>query len=252
MLSTYQLRTQQLLQYPAASAQQIYSVGDINTWINIARGQLAGETECCRTLGNLVLTIGVRDYNFSAITFAAGSGLGGIINVRQMLYAVASGYQWMRPRPWAWYWFYRLNNPVPTPGAPEEWSQFSQGSSSLGPVGTGPDVSGSFYVAPVPDLTYSLLIDCSCYPAALALDTDPEAIPYPFTDAVPYFAAYLALMSAQSSARIEQAQQLLSLYKMFVERANKASAPNVNRYIYERQDAPTIIGKLGVQQGGQQ
>lgn len=252
MLATYITRTQQLLQYPAASAQQIYATADITTWINIARGQLAAETECCRALGTLLTTISVRNYNFSAIVLPINAGLGGIFNARQMMYAVASGYQWMRPRPWSWYWFYRYNNPVPQQGAPQEWSQFSQGGSGIGPVGNGTDVSGSFYIDPAPDLTYSLLVDCSCYPAALAADTDIEAIPYAFTDAIPYFAAYLALMSAQSSARIEQAQQLLNLYKMFVERANKASAPNVNRHLYERQDSPTIIGKLGIQQGGQQ
>jgi hypothetical protein len=113
--------------------------------------------------------------------------------------------------------------------------------------------SGSFYIDPPPDLVYSLLIDCSCYPAALAADTDVEAIPYLFTDSVPYFAAYLALMSSQTSARVEDAQKMFDLYKMFVDRASQASAPSVNRFLYERQSDPTMINKLGVtsKAGGQ-
>ena len=85
----------------------------------------------------------------------------------------------------------------------------------------------------------------------MAADADVEAIPYLFTDAVPYFAAYLALMSAQSNARLEQAQRLFDLYKMFVDRANKASAPDVNRFLYERQQSPTMINNLGVQKSAE-
>jgi len=251
MLTSYLTRTKQLLQYPATSAAQLYSDTDLTSWINQARGQIAGETECCRYLGTLTTNLNVRNYNFSAINLGVGTGLAGVINARQMLYAVASGYQWIRPRPWAWYWLFKYNNPVPKQGSPEVWSQFSQGGSGQGSItgiGSGSMTSGSFYLDPPPDLVYTLLIDCSCYPNALTADSDVEAIPYLFTDAVPYFAAYLALMSAQADARLEQAQRLFDLYKMFVQRASQAAAPNVNRYLYERQSDPTQINKLGVQQ----
>lgn len=248
MLTSYLARTNQLLQNPGASTQ-LYATADLTSYINQARGQLSGEVECCRFLGTLTTQLSVRNYNFSSISLGSGNGLAGVINARQMLYAVASGYQWIRPRPWSWYFLFKLNNPVPQAGAPEVWSQFSQGGSGTGSetgIGTGTMTSGSFYVDPPPDLVYTLLIDCSCYPAALAADTDVEAIPYLFTDAVPYFAAYLALMSAQTSIRMEYAQKMFELYQMFVERANKASAPNVVRRQYERQPSPTTLNKLGV------
>jgi hypothetical protein len=255
LLTTYLTRTQQLIQNPAAPVS-LYSTADLTSYINQARGQLAGETECCRALGTLTTQISVRNYNFSSIGLGSGNGLAGVINVRQMLYAVASGYQWFRPRPWSYFWLYYMNNPVPQGGAPQRWSQFSQGSSGQGSItgiGTGSMSSGSFYIDPPPDLVYSLLIDCSCYPAALVADTDVEAIPYLFTDSVPYFAAYLALMSSQTSARVEDAQKMFDLYKMFVDRASQASAPSVNRFLYERQSDPTMINKLGVtsKAGGQ-
>ena len=254
MLASYLTRTKQLLQYPASAAGNLYSDADLTSWINQARGQLAGETECCRYLGTLTTGLNVRSYSFSLINLGVNTGLAGVLNARQMLYAVASGYQWIRPRPWSWYWLFKLNNPVPQQGAPEVWSQFSQGGSGQGSItgiGSGSLTSGSFYLDPPPDLTYVLLIDCSCYPNALAADTDVEAIPYLFTDAVPYFAAYLALMSAQSNARLEQAQRLFDLYKMFIDRANQASAPNVNRFLYERQSDPTTINKLGIQKSAE-
>jgi len=252
LLTSYLARTNQLLQNPAA-ANPLYTTADLTSYINQARGQLSGETEACRFLGTISTSLNTRNYNFSSINLGSSNGLAGVLNVRGMMYAVASGYQWMRPRPWSWYWLFKLNNPVPVPGAPQVFSQFSQGASGQGlGLGSGSMISGSFYIDPPPDLIYSLLIDCSCYPVALVSDGDVEAIPYLFTDAVPYFAAYLALMSAQTSIRMEYAQKMFELYKMFVDRANRASAPNVNKYLYERQADPTTINKLGVQQGTQQ
>lgn len=248
MLASYLVRTNQLLQNPAA-ANPLYATTDLTSFINQARGQLAGETEACRFLGTLTTSLNTRNYNFSAINIGSSNGLAGVLNVRGMMYAVASGYQWMRPRPWSWYWLFKFNNPVPVPGAPQVFSQFSQGSSGQGSetgVGAGTMSSGSFYLDPPPDLVYSLLIDCSCYPSTLTSDTDIEALPYLFTDAVPYFAAYLALMSAQTSARLEYAQKMFDLYKMFVDRANMSSAPNVTKRLYERQSSPTTINKLGI------
>jgi hypothetical protein len=248
LLNAYLTATQRLLQNPAAPTS-LYATADLTSYINTARGQLAGETEACRALGTLQTVIGQRNYNFSSITLPSGVGLQGVLNVRQMLYAVASGYQWFRPRPWAYFWLYFMNNPVPSPGPPQRWSQLGQGSAGTGSItgiGTGTMSSGSFYIDPPPDIVYTLTIDCSCYPIALAADTDVEALPYLFTDAVPYFASYLALLSSQTSARMEDAQKMFDLYKMFVDRANQASAPSVNRYLYERQTDPTMINKLGV------
>jgi len=81
------------------------------------------------------------------------------------------------------------------------------------------------------------------------LDTDIEAIPYLWTDAVPYFAAYLALMSAQTNMRMEQAQRYFQLYQTFVQRARQAATPAVNRYAYEQMPDPTRANKLGLQGG---
>ena len=62
--------------------------------------------------------------------------------------------------------------------------------------------------------------DCICTPVVLVDDTTAEAIPYPWTDCVPYFAAYLALMN---SRRPEEAANMFKLYETFMKRARSFS-----------------------------
>src|SRR5262249_10112671 len=155
---------------------------NLNIWINIARGQIAGEGECVRRIGTIATVIGQRAYNFSDIALGTSSvtGVQGAINVRRIAYDVGqntqglSGQQWMTPRPWEWFDLYCMNNPVPTPGPPETWSQYGQGSAG---TGTGSSATGSFYIDPPPDAVYSLNLDCTCYPIALVDDTTVESIP---------------------------------------------------------------------------
>jgi hypothetical protein len=111
--------------------------------------------------------------------------------------------------------------------------------------------SGSFYIDPISDLAYTLNCDCVCYPIALVADTDVEAIPFLWTDAIPYFSAYLALLSAQTSARQADAERVFSYYTTFVQRARRFSNPSVNRGIYQQEPDPTRINKLGLQKAEQ-
>lgn len=255
MLTSYQTNTQNLLQLPAAPST-LYTIAQITSWINIARGQLAGESQSIRVMGTLPTVVGQRNYNFSAINLGTPSATGaqGVIHVRRIMYGVASGYQWMRPRNWPWFDLYKFNNPVPVSGPPQVWAQYGQGSAGIGAItgeGTGTLSSGSFYIDPLPDQVYSLNLDCVCYPIALAADTDVEAIPYLWTDAVPFFAAYYALLSAQTSERMRAAQQYYAYYKEFVQRARMAATPDVNKYLYEQVPDPTLANKLGMSpQGG--
>ena len=259
MLTYYQTQLAGLLQNPGAPTS-LYSTTDLNRWINAARGQVAGESKAIRYLGSLSTVIGQRNYNFSGIStgVAATTGIQGVIHVRSVMYAVASGYQWMRPRPWEWFTLYKLNNPVPVSGPPEVWSQFGQGSAGAGSItgiGTGTMISGSIYIDPPPDLVYTLQLDCVCYPILLTADTDVEALPYLWTDSVPFFAAYYALLSAQSSARVADAERMYNYYQEFVRRARNAANPDVNSYLYQQSNDPVKINKLGLQKaaagGGQ-
>lgn len=249
MLTQYQTDTQNLLQKPGASTL-LYDTASVTRWINIARGQLAGEAECIRIQGTISTVIGQRNYNFSALNTGtpSTSGVQGAIHIRQINYTVASGQQWITSRPWEWFNQYSLNNPVPVNGAPTSWSQYGQGSAG---TSTGSAASGSFYIDPAPDAVYVLNCDCVCYPIALVDDTTVEALPYLWTDAVPFFAAYYALLSAQSGARQAEAGRMFEAYSTFVERARKASNPSVQRWQYAQSLDVAQGIKMGVsQQGG--
>ena len=244
MLTAYLNQTRRLLQNPAAPTA-LYSDADLTGWVNIARGQLAGESEAIRVHGTISTVASQRSYNFSSINVgvAATTGVQGVINIGNMNCAVNSGARWMTPRPWPWFSLYNNNNPVPENGVPTEWAQYGQGSSG---TSTGSGATGSFFVDPTPDGVYALTANCVCYPIALVNDTTVEAIPYLWTDAVPFFAAYYALLSAQNNARMADAERYFNHYQTFVERARKASNPSVNRWLYPQTVDPVQANKLGL------
>ncbi len=240
------------MQNPGAPSS-LYATADLTSWINQARGQLAGETECIRVIGTIQTVVGQRNYDFSGLNIGnpTVTGVAGAIHIRRISYNVGTGQKWIAPRGFEYFDLYFLNNPVPASGPPAEWSQYGQGASNIGAIsgkGTGAQSSGSFYVDPLPDTVYTLNCDCVCYPAVLAADNDPEAIPYLFTDAVPYYSAYLALLSSQTSARQADAERMFGYYTTFVQRARHFSNPSVNRGMYSQEPDPTRINKLGLQQ----
>lgn len=252
MLAAYIEQTRSLLQLPGSDSTSLYTDADLTRWINLARGQLAGEAECIRINGVVTGVVGQPQYRFSVINLAADGpspGVEGTIHIRSIRYEIpgGSGTIWIPGRPWEWWELYIANAAVfPPPGAPEVWAQYGQGAA---PGNTGSVASGSFFISPAPDVVYGLVCDCVCYPAKLADDSTPEAIPYLFTDAVPFFAAYYALMSAQMGARYNDAVQMYKMYSEFLSRARKASNPSPNRWQFEQAADPAQAAKMGVKPG---
>jgi hypothetical protein len=196
---------------------------------------------------------GSRILLFSNFTFDNPAGIAGVIHVRSVQYFIAQGFKWLEPRSWPWFDLYHLNNPVPVPGPPTVWAQYKQGSAGTGSItgeGGGAMTSGNFWIDPIPDQAYTLYADCVCYPIALAADSDFEAIPYLWTDAVPFYAAYYALLSAQTSARMADAERYYQYYTQFVQRARTAATPDVNSYLYEQVPDPTALAQMGLPSGG--
>jgi hypothetical protein len=245
VLTAYQNATSALLQNPPATTP-LYSTANLTTYINTARGQLAGEAQCIRAIGTLPLTggSGIYEYAMSAITLPSSVGLKGVINVRSVWLTSGTGQTWMYPRSFEWFSLFNLNNSAPVAGTPADWAQYGQGASMQGsPLPTG---GGTVYISPTPSANGTLNLDCVCFPIPLASDSDPEAIPYLWTDAVPYFAAYLALLSAQSTARDADAQRMFALYELFVQRASKAATSQVLPWLSPQQmigSPPTAPGK---------
>jgi hypothetical protein len=164
---------------------------------------LAGDAQCIRVLATLPFTNNVSNYAFSTIT-SLGTGVSGVLNVRMINIGGVPLNSW----PWEYFYQYFYGIGLST-AVPTDWAQLGQGAA------------GTLYFSPVPNGSFSANLDVVGYPIALVDDSTVEAIPFPWTDCVPYFAAYLALMSAQTNARIADAQRMLSLYNEFKERARR-------------------------------
>jgi hypothetical protein len=229
-LTAYLSRTQALLQNPAAPSI-LYDPALLTIYINEARVQLAGESTAIKRLGSFAIVAGSQGpYPFSSIVLAPASGVQGVLNVRALWYVIGSGQVWFRPRSWPWFSLYHLNSAAPLPGQPTAWVQYAEGEA------------GTIYVGPPPDTAYTVNADCVCYPVALVDDTTPEAIPAPWTTAIPYYAAYLALLSAQTGARIQDAQRMFELYTLFVKRGREFSTPDILSMEYPQQ--PMTVSPL--------
>lgn len=245
MLTQYLTRTAQLLQNPAAP-QPLYSESDLTGYINEARGQLAGTAECIRAAGLLVLTQSVIPYQFSDITGPAGAGIGQVIHVRNLWQMLGSGgYHYVSPRPYPWYAVYEANNPLiqSQQGPPVVWAQYGQG------------VAGSLYISPAPDQTYTCATDSVWLPTPLATDGDPEAIPYLWTDAVPFLAAWFALIASQTGARSAEADKMLERYGEFMTNARRSATPDILPDIWDQSPSLVRQNQLGIvphPRGGQQ
>lgn len=253
MLASYLTSTRSLLQLPGTNSTSLYSDSDLTRYINTARGQVAGEGECIHIMGTIPTVVGQNVYPFSGINVGvpATTGVQGVINLRSLSVNVATGQLWMTPRAFPWFSLYNLNRAVPQQGLPTEWSQFGQGAAPSGAANTQIG-GGTFYVSVVPDDIYVINCNSICYPIPLTSDADVEALPYYWTDAVPFFAAYFALMSAQTNARMADAAQMYKgHYGEFMDRARKQSNPGVNRWLYQQAGDPAQGPKMGIKGGAQ-
>lgn len=224
MLTFYQTQVERLLQNPLASPN-LYALSDLTAYINTARGQLALETGCVRALIPLSTVNGTQQYPLINLT-PAPSGFGPIVNVQSAYYAPAgTGNVYLNPRLWTFFeTFFLCQAPAPV-GNPTDWTQYSTGET------------GIIFLYPTPNSVFQIYLDAMCTPAALTTDASIDAIPYPYSDAVPYFAAYLAYLSAQ---RTEDANSMLEKYNEFVARAVAGSGPRMPGILYPsvRDSAP--------------
>lgn len=215
-LTAYIAQTRRLLNDESA---QFYSDADLTVYINLARGQIAIQTACLLATGTAVVT--ANPVGLGALV--GPTGYLQAINVRSVSTVNTDGSRTLlEGRPWQWFNTYYLNGPLVT-GTPTVWASFDQG------------VLGNFYVSPIGPATLS--VEATWTPAVLVDDTTVEALSYPWTDCVPYFAAYLALMSAQ---REDDGQRLMSLYDSFVRSSRLGVTPGTMPVNF-----PTLRGVQG-------
>lgn len=206
LTSTYIPQVQSLLHDPNA---QFWSTSELTTFINEARQQIALEGECIEASASLSTTSNVNSYLHSAVTApSTPSGINALLAVRSISYGGAV----LESRPWDWFNFYFLNLAAPAQGAPTAWCPRIPGQQ------------GQFYIAPTPNGVFSISIDGTWLPINLASESDPEAIPYPWQDAVAFYAAYLANKNAQRPVDADNNRQL---YEEYMQRARGGVTPLV-------------------------
>lgn len=233
MLDQYLQRTRLLLTDADFS---VFNEDDLTNYINMARGQLAAESDCIRVYGTLAVTAASQQYSFSTINLGGAAGVQGVLSVNQITYAVASGQKAMHSRPFAWFNQFILSQPVPTPGPPASWCQY------------GPGSLGSLFINLL-DGAYTLSLDTECYPINLVDDTTVEAIPYTLTDAVPFFAAYFA---ALTTGNTDKAKAMFDEYQKFVGLGKIGDMPSVLPGNFSSGSDPFLANRLGLQQSGKQ
>lgn len=121
---------------------------------------------------------------FNPMIVGLGTGAAQIIAIRSIAVSWGSMKPMLRRMTWGDFQAYLRSYNVGVQGYSRVWSQFAPGTT------------GSFYVWPIPSQNSQMDLDCICLPQPLDLNSDAgmEPIPYPFTNAVPYKAAELAVM----------------------------------------------------------
>lgn len=133
-----------------------------------------------------VITQGREVYNFSDINVSMFPGVASVFMIKS-LSLIYSDYRYSLPAySFSVYQAMIRQYPFQYEYVPTFCSLTQQGVNSL------------IYLYPLPSQTYQIEYDCFCLPQDLIDNRSVEAIPDPWTDAVPYFAASLAYEELQN------------------------------------------------------
>jgi len=199
---------------------QFFKESTLTSYINRARRRIASASGCVRVTPKGTQTLPQQEeYKFHDWTalVQATPGVREILAVRSLAIALGPGDGAWKPLwnrlPWTDFQArFRIWNHawVGTISYPGFYSQYGFG------------VNSSIFLAPIPSQQQPMEIDCSCMPFPLQTDEDPECIPYPWTDAVAYYAAFMALLQQQRS---QDAAVLLQLFQAELPFAASVVAP---------------------------
>lgn len=165
-----------------------------------------------------ITTTNQEVYTFTAInaliaSLPSSAGATGIQNVMGV-FNIAASWGTMKPTlqhlSWSDFQAYLRSHSVGLQNYPTIWCQYSQGQN------------GSVYLWPIPSQQLPMDWDCYCTPIPLVDDTTFEAMPYPWTECVKYYAAYLGFENAQRS---KDADRMREAYKTCLTEARTMSDP---------------------------
>lgn len=166
-----------------------------------------------------VLNAGQEVYPFSSVDLSQNPGAGAVYMVKSIS-IIYSNYRYSLPvYAFSEYQAHIRSFPFQYQWVPAMASQYGQG------------VSGSFYVYPLPSQTYQYELDCFCLPQDLTDDLSVEIIPAPWTDAIPYFSAYLGYLELQNA---NMARFYLDQFDSFLLRYSTYARPGIRVNPYGR------------------
>jgi hypothetical protein len=188
-LSSYLSTTQSLIQSPQSPIPLVNSAL-LTQFVNLGRTQVALDAECVRgTASDTGIASGTLSMPISVLTVPSGAA--------QAIVLRAATLQGVKVdfRPFDWFQAYYLPvapaSTIPTPVI----ATIGQGERTI--VYLSSPAGGT------------LEADAVLLPSPLAGDSDPDLIPYPWTEAVPFYAAWYAYMAMQRQA---DAQLFLQRY----------------------------------------
>jgi len=204
MLATYIADTQNLLN---DANSQFFAVTTLTNYINRARRKIAAASGCVRVMIHAKTQANQEVYSFADWKAVAqmSPGVEYILAVRTLAIAIGPGSGAWKPT-WQRLVFsdfqtrFRVWNHafIGTISYPGWYAQYSFGEN------------GSIYLAPIPAMVQPMELDCSCQAFPLENDDDVEPIPQPWSDAVPYYSAWLCLLQQQ---RREDAAAMLQIFQ---------------------------------------
>src|SRR5712691_3920429 len=134
-----------------------------------------------RQLFTLVLTPGTGTYTFTTVGSASIFDVIGVVvqygNLQVQLDQVDYTTLITRYQPWTTYQY-----------VPRAFAR--RGPSTV-------------VLAPAPASNYTSVWDCAVFSTALVNGTDADPVPYPYTEGVPYFAAYMAKLNERQVAEAQ-------------------------------------------------
>jgi hypothetical protein len=222
-LFTYMRRVQR---YVRDERVQMISPADLIYFINEARNQIAGEADCCRYILTMATVANQRSYNFTDVSLAPVPGADAILNVRTMWVKNSTGQTYIQPKTYEQFSLFNLNTSTPQSGSPTVWAQYGQGSY------------GTISFDPIPSSVFTVNMDCSLSPISLAADTDPEIVPFMWTEAVAYYATYLVLTSMTAGMNSPESDAMYKRYETYVAKARHAATPATVPWLFEQVPVP--------------
>ena len=180
VLSQYLFILRNLIQSPT-SPVPLLPDSQLVIYLNLARAQVALDAECVRASGTATVGAGTVVVPITTLVPELG-GVSQAIVVRNALLNDSR----VDIRPWDWFANYYLAGPPAslTPAA----VMAHQGQGSFSTLYFSSASGGA------------LNADLVLLPDDLGSDSDPDAIPYPWVDAVSFYAAWYSYMSLQRQA----------------------------------------------------